>query len=209
LIAGFYGIVDLPAAAGPAEAEALAAQLLDGGAPMIQLRMKRAPTRALLACARTLRALCSRRGAGLCVNDRLDVALLSSADAVHLGQDDLPLGAARALAAGRLLIGISTHSLAQAQAALTGGADYLGFGPVWGTASKPHPDPVQGLSALAAVVRAAGPVPVVAIGGITPVRAAAVANAGAAAAAAIAAVNQAPDPTAAARSIHHTFRASG
>jgi thiamine-phosphate pyrophosphorylase len=144
-----------------------------------------------------------RAGAG--VNDRLDVALAVGADAVHLGQDDLPLADARRVAQGRLLIGVSTHDEAQVRAAVAGGADYLGFGPVYATGTKENPDPVQGTAGLARAVAAAGGVPIVAIGGITVERAAEVAAAGATAACAIAAVNGAKDPEAAGRAIACAF----
>ena len=114
--------------------------------------------------------LCRAAGVPFCVNDRLDVALAVGADVVHLGQDDLPLADAQRVraVAGRpdLLIGFSTHNLAQALAAAAGGADYIGFGPVFGTRSKLNPDPTVGLEALAEVCGAVA-VPVVAIGGIT------------------------------------------
>jgi thiamine-phosphate pyrophosphorylase len=197
---GFYAIVDAPADAGAAVA--LAGRLLAGGACALQLRAKRTPTRALVEIGRALRAVV--RGVPFIVNDRIDVALLVGADGVHLGQDDLSLADARRIAPG-LLVGVSTHDLEQVRAAA--GADYLGFGPVFATATKERPDPVQGLDGLAAAVRAAAPAPVVAIGGITVAAAPAVAAAGAAAAAVIAAVNGAPDPTAAARAVAGALRA--
>jgi thiamine-phosphate pyrophosphorylase len=142
------------------------------------------------------------------VNDRLDVALAVGADVVHLGQDDLSLADARRLRieAGRpdLSIGVSTHNHAQALAAATGGADYLGFGPIFGTGSKLNPDPIVGLDALAAVCRDVS-LPVVAIGGITLDTVGAVAQAGASAAALIAAVTSAPDPTAAGLQVAAAF----
>jgi thiamine-phosphate pyrophosphorylase len=109
--------------------------------------------------------------------------------------------------AGDLLIGVSTHDLAQVAAAVEGGADYIGYGPVFATGTKRDPDPVQGVDALRAAVARAAPVPVVAIGGITPERAAQVAATGCAAACAIASVNGAADPAAAARAIAAAFRA--
>jgi thiamine-phosphate diphosphorylase len=141
------------------------------------------------------------------MNDRLDVALAVGADVVHLGQDDLPLAeASRIVAEGghRIVMGISTHNPAQAEAALAGGADYIALGPVFGTASKLNPDPVVGLETLAAVCRRAS-VPVVAIGGITLDRVTDVAAAGAAAAAVIAAVARARDVTAAGRAVRAAF----
>jgi thiamine-phosphate pyrophosphorylase len=205
LIHGLYGMVDLPGDGTPAQAVALCERLVRGGAGIVQLRMKGAPTRALMGCAQALAARCAELAVALCINDRVDIALLVGAAAVHLGQDDLPLEAAQALAGGRLQIGVSTHSLEQALAAAAGRADYLAFGPVFATGSKLNPDPVQGLKALAAVTAQVAPLPVVAIGGVTPERAVAVARAGARAAATIAGVNAAADPVAAARRVVAAF----
>jgi thiamine-phosphate pyrophosphorylase len=197
---GFYAVVDNPASL--AEGRALAEALVRGGACAIQVRVKRGPARAFVELARAVRKVVAE--VPLIVNDRLDVALIAGADGVHLGQDDLPLASARAIAP-KLIIGVSTHDPAQAAAAARLGADYVGFGPVFPTATKENPDPVQGLEGLAAAVAAAGRVPVVAIGGITVERAADVARAGAAAACAISAVNRAPDVVAAARAIAAVF----
>ena len=200
---GLYGMVDLPRSGGGPPAGRLARQLLDGGARWLQLRMKGASAAALLAVVDELRPLCRAREATLIVNDRLDVALAGAADGVHLGQDDLPLAEARKLAPAGFLVGVSTHNEAQAQAALDGGADYIGFGPCFPTSTKDNPDPVVGLERLALVCRL--PLPVVAIGGITLERVPDIARAGARAAAIISGVNRAPDVTAAARSVCASF----
>jgi len=184
----------------------LAEKLVRGGAAILQMRAKRASSRELVALGRELRALTREAGIPFVVNDRLDVALIVEADAVHLGQDDLPLAAARRVAGGRLAIGISTHTPAQAEEFARAGADYLGFGPVYATTTKENPDPVQGVAALAEAVRRAAPVPVVAIGGITVERAPEIVAAGAAAMCVIGAVNAAPDPVEAARQIAAAFR---
>lgn len=207
-IRGFYGIADLPPAAGPAVARPLGELLAGAGACVVQLRQKGAEAALMLENARALGAVLLPRGIPLCVNDRLDVALAAGAAACHLGQEDLPLAAARAVAGGRLWIGISTHGRAQAEDALRGGADYLGFGPVFPTTGKADPDPVVGLEALAEVCRLAR-VPVVAIGGITVARAAEVAAAGASAAAAIGAVLRGSDPAGAGRAIAAAFARAG
>jgi thiamine-phosphate pyrophosphorylase len=139
------------------------------------------------------------------VNDRLDVALAAGADGVHLGQDDLPLrDALRIRASQRLMIGVSTHSLVQAEAAAREGADYIGFGPVFATRTKPNPEPATGLDRLREVCAAVS-LPVVAIGGITLATVDAVAATGASAAAVIAAVDDAWDRVAAARRIAEAF----
>jgi thiamine-phosphate diphosphorylase len=200
-IRGFYAILDR-------DDEALArALVIAGGARVLQVRIKPrggAPAgapgaRELIRIASVARRVCDEAGAALVVNDRVDVALAAGADGVHLGQTDLPLAEARALAGGRLWIGISTHDLAQVRAALAGGADYLGYGPVFATVTKANPDPVQGIEKLRAAAALAGQTPVVAIGGITPAHVAEVYGAGAAAVCAIGAVNDAPDVADAAR----------
>jgi len=202
IVRGLYGMVDLPATAEPAAATALAGALVDGGARVLQLRMKGADAAEQLALARLLAPWCRARGVTFIVNDRVDVALAAGADGVHLGQDDLPLPAARTIVPAGFLIGVSTHDEAQARAAA--GADYIGFGPCFTTSTKQNPDPVVGLDRLARVC-AASPIPVVAIGGITLDTVAAVARAGAAAAAIIRAVNAAPDVAAAARAASAAF----
>jgi thiamine-phosphate pyrophosphorylase len=200
---GLYGMIDLPAGATMATATRLATELLDGGACVLQLRMKDASGAELYAFAQALQPLCRQRNVPFIVNDRLDVALAAAADGVHLGQDDLPLAAARPLVPAGFVIGISTHNESQARAAIDGGADYLGFGPCFPTRSKRDPDPVVGLERLAFVSGLGAPV--VAIGGITRDTIAAVAASGAAAAAVIRAVNNAPDVVAAAREVAAAF----
>lgn len=196
---GFYAVFDRID-------DALADALL-GVATVVQVRVKSAAPGELLAVARWARARTLAAGALLVVNDDLAIAEAASADAVHLGQDDLPLAEARRKT--RLAIGVSTHDLDQVRRAVAGGADYLGYGPVYPTATKANPDPVQGVLALTAAVRAAAPIPVVAIGGVSPGHAAALAATGVAAACAIAAVNRAVDPAAAARAIAAAFAGAG
>jgi thiamine-phosphate diphosphorylase len=203
-IRGFYAILDR-------DDEALARALVGpGGARVLQVRIKPRtgppiPAVELVRIAAMARRVCDEAGAALVMNDRVDVALAAGADGVHLGQGDLPLAEARALAGGRLWIGISTHDLAQVRAARDGGADYLGYGPVFPTATKANPDPVQGIARLREAVALAGATPVVAIGGITPERAAAVYGAGAAAVCAIGAVTDAADPAGVARRMGGAF----
>jgi len=207
---GYYAIVDVtPELLGDGERLVARARRLLAASPCcLQLRAKGAGGRALTAAARPLLALCRDAGVPFCVNDRLDVALAIGADVVHLGQDDLPLADALRVraAAGMpgLVIGFSTHNLAQARAAAAGGADYIGYGPIFATGSKLNPDPTVGIATLAEVCRAVD-VPVVAIGGIGLAAVDAVAAAGAAAAALIAAVDAAPDPTAAGRAVAASF----
>lgn len=176
-----------------------AAAACRGGAAVVQLRAKHATDREALAWARRIRALTREHGALFVVNDRFDLALLAEADGVHLGQDDLPPEALPGDARARLLVGRSTHTLAQARACAEP-VDYLAFGPLFGTTSKQSPHDARGLDALGEVVRAAAPRPVVAIGGIDARRIGQVAAAGAGAAV-ISAVAGAHDPEAAVRAL--------
>lgn len=171
---------------------AVAEQLCAGGARLLQLRIKRRPSRDFLSDALAVGRICRRHGATFIVNDRLDVALAAGADGVHLGQDDLPLPAARSLCGPEKIVGVSTHSLAQALAAQAAGADYVGFGPLFGTTSKATGYTPRGLDRLAEVCDRLT-IPAVAIGGITTERAPAVLAAGAAAVAMIGALVSAPD----------------
>jgi thiamine-phosphate pyrophosphorylase len=195
-IRGFYAVLDR-------DDEDLA-RVLVGAARVLQVRIKpragRCDAAALVRIARMARRICDAAGAALIVNDRIDIALAADADGVHLGQADLPIEAARRISRD-LWIGISTHDLAQVQAACAAGADYLGFGPVFATVTKQDPDPVQGTSGLAAAVVAAAAAgrPLVAIGGITAADIDDIYRTGAHAICAISAVNDARDPGDAAR----------
>jgi len=191
-----YAIVDpLDGERAPA---ALAALLLAGGARLLQLRMKSASSRDLLAAAERIRPLAHAAGALFLVNDRPDVARAVEADGVHLGQDDLPVAAARRVLGPGRMVGVSTHDVEQARAAVADGADYVAVGPIYATTSKDHPIPPRGLE-LVRAVRAAVPCPIVAIGGITAETAPLVRAAGADAVAMIGALVRAPDPAAAVR----------
>jgi len=178
-----------------------------GGAAVVQLRAKHGADRERLAWGRAIRALTRQSGARFVVNDRFDLALLCEADAVHLGQDDLPPAAIPATARSRLAVGRSTHDLSQALAARAEGVDYLAFGPVFTTRTKTSDYEERGLDALAEIARALSPLPVVAIGGIDADCIGRVAASGAAGAAVIRAVAMAHDPEAAtARLVSHFER---
>jgi len=192
----FYAMVDT---AGGHEPVTLAETLLDAGALIMQLRLKDAPGRDFLAAARAIAGMCRKRGATFIVNDRVDIAMLAGAEGVHLGQTDLPLAAARRIAGPGMTIGVSTHSAEQARAAEDGGADYIGFGPLYAGGLKNNAAGM-GLDNLRAI-RAAVKIPIVAIGGITEARVAETLAAGADAAAIITDVLQAPDIGAKVRSI--------
>ena len=192
----FYAMVD---PADGHEPVALAETLLDAGARVMQLRLKDAGGRDFLAAARAIAAMCRARGAILIINDRVDIAILAEAHGVHLGQEDLPLEAARRIAGPDLIIGISTPTVDQARAAEVGGADYIGFGPMYSGGLK-NIATGQGLDRLRAI-RAAVKIPIVAIGGIIEARVPEVLAAGADAVAIITDVVKAPDITAKVRSI--------
>jgi thiamine-phosphate diphosphorylase len=140
-------------------------QLLEGGAGMIQLRAKATASRDFLELAQVARELTKPFDCKMIVNDRIDIALASAADGVHLGQEDLPLQVGRKLLADKI-IGVSTHTTDQAKEAEENGADYIGFGPVFGTSTKDTGYGARGLDMLARI-RAAVALPIVAIGGIT------------------------------------------
>lgn len=177
---------------------AVAEAALAGGADMIQLRDKTPDLRRLLPQARRIRAACRAHGALFIVNDRLDLALAAGADGVHVGQDDLPATVARRLLGPDLILGVSTHDLAQAGAAVNAGADYIGFGPMFGTRTKETGYTPRG-TAMLREIRDTVRVPIVAIGGITLENVGEVIAAGADAPAVISAVAGAPDVAAAAR----------
>lgn len=198
-LGGLYVIVG-----GPDPVEQARAAIA-GGARVVQVRVKDAPAGAVLEAARRVVALAAGR-ALVIVNDRADLALLSGADGVHLGDEDLPAAEARRLLGPGLLVGRTTRTLEEARAALAEGADHVGFGPIFATRTKALPVPPRGLDALAAVT-AALPAPVVAIGGIGQDTIAGVARAGAACAAVIEAVYGAGDPAANAAVLAAAFEA--
>ena len=138
---------------------------LIAGAHLLQLRQKRSGDQHFLSRSCQLKTLCAEYQVPFIVNDRPDIAFLSAADGLHLGQDDLDIDAARKIVGEEMPIGRSTHSLEQALVAEAEGADYIGFGPVFKTPSKENPDPVVGIEKLREVVSRIS-LPVVAIGGI-------------------------------------------
>jgi len=159
-----YAILDPEQTRGRPAQRVLAA-LLEAGVSILQLRVKSLPPVDFLELAKQARAVTRAHGCQLIINDRVDIALACGADGVHLGQDDLPLSAGRKLM-GQKIIGISTHDLDQARAAERAGADYIGFGPMFGTRTKATGYEARGPEMLHQIRRAVT-LPIVAIGGIT------------------------------------------
>lgn len=190
--------------AAPRSVELVVAQALAAGARAIQLRDKDAGAGALLPLALRLREATRQAGALLFLNDRFDVALAADADGVHLGPDDLPVAAVRAVAPKGFLIGHSCDTVAEARAAVAQGADYIGCGAVWATTTKDGVGEAIGLDRLDEVARAVT-VPVLGIGGITPERAEEVARTAAAGVAVIGGVMAAADPGEAVRRLLAPF----
>jgi len=164
-----------------------------GGARAVQLRDKHRPARELMEIGSVLRAITREGGALLFVNDRLDIALALEADGAHLGPDDIPVADARRWVPSDFLIGRSADRIDEARSAVTDGADYIGCGTVYPTATKPDAGEVIGVAELDRVA-AALDVPVVGIGGITLDRAVAVAATHAAGVAVVSDLMAAEDP---------------
>ena len=160
----FYAILDPEQLAGR-PAGAVLEELLKGGARWLQLRVKSLTPADFFELAQMVRVRTRARGCKLIINDRVDIALACNADGVHLGQDDLPLAVGRRLV-GRKIIGVSTHDLEQARQAEQGSADYIGFGPMFGTVTKDTGYAPRGIAMLRQI-RAGVTLPIVAIGGIT------------------------------------------
>lgn len=140
-------------------------EALEGGVTLVQYRAKTASSAEMYAEAMQLKALCDSFNVPLIINDRLDIAMAVGAAGVHLGQDDLPCAAARKILGEDYIIGVSAHNPAEAKAALQSGADYLGCGAVFGTATKADVKKL-GTEGLTAICREKG-LPVVGIGGVT------------------------------------------
>ena len=175
-----YAIVDVVCFASPHSVHEIATyarELAAGGAMLIQYRSKAGDAREILSDARELRRALNI-GITLIMNDRADLCLAAAYDGVHVGQDDLSPGAARAIVGPNRILGVSTHNLHQVREADLEPADYIAIGPVFATRSKERPDPVVGLEGVRAA-RAATAKPLVAIGGITRANARSVIEAGA------------------------------
>jgi thiamine-phosphate pyrophosphorylase len=171
----------------------LVGEALAGGATTVQLRAKRMGGREMLELAGAMRDRCREAGALFIVNDRVDVAMACDADGVHVGMQDLPLDATRRLLGSDAIIGFSPLEMSDVLRARAEGADYVGLGPVFGTASKADAQPPLGLAGLARQAAAVA-MPSVGIGGIDAANAPAVIRAGVDGVAVISAIQNAADP---------------
>ncbi len=199
LPSGIYAIIN-PGSRQDMDAIALARRSLDAGVHVLQLRAKSLAAGEMCDLAKDMARLCQSYDCLFIVNDRLDVALASGAHGVHLGQDDLPLEAARSIVPPGFTVGISTHSLEEAKEAESAGADYIGFGAMYETVTKEDVTPPRGKRGLTEVAAAVN-IPVIAIGGITREHINEIKQADASGAAVISSIIARPDPGAAAREL--------
>ena len=203
-----YCILDLGYVAAAA-AERVTAALLAGGADLLQLRAKNHDLGVIESVARRVLPLCRAAGVPFILNDHAALAAALGCDGVHLGQEDASLTEARALTGTRMLIGRSTHSLAQARTALADGFDYIGFGPLFPTPTKAG-RPAIGLADVAAMERDVGAhIPAYCIGGIHPGNLCQVLAAGARRIVMVSALLQAPDIHAATRGVARALQGQG
>ena len=196
---GVYLVTDERLSKGRATAEIVRAAIR-GGVDAVQLRGKDLPIREQLTIGRALRTITREAGVLFIVNDRLDLALALDADGVHVGQDDLPADVVRRLVGPEWIVGVSAATIAEARAARDDGADYIGVGPIWGTATKLDAGVAVG-PGLIATLKAAVELPMVGIGGIGAGNAAQVIAAGGDGVAVVSAIMSADDPEAAARDL--------
>jgi thiamine-phosphate pyrophosphorylase len=187
--------VDVAARAGWSFSD-LAQAFLDGGAPLIQLRAKQLSSEAFLQLCDLVVELAHPYGTTIIVNDRADLARMSGASGVHVGQDDLAPAAARAVLGEHRLLGYSTHTIAQVEAAMMEPVDYIAVGPIFGTRTKATGYDAVGLELVAGAARRTEGRPVVAIGGITLETAPSVIAAGASGVAVISDLLTGGDPSA-------------
>jgi len=173
---------------------------LAGGADLVQLRDKAAGDDELLEAAARARERCAAHGALFILNDRPDLAVAAGADGVHVGQDDMPVAAAREIVGPHAIVGLSTHSIAQADAGARSGADYIAVGPVHATPTK-EGRPAIGLEPIRHAAAHVTQVPWFAIGGIDAHTVGEVVTAGAGRAVIVRAIAQAQDPEAVAREL--------
>jgi thiamine-phosphate pyrophosphorylase len=199
-----YALVD-PERAGGRDLAVLARLLAQGGATLVQLRDKHSDTRLMVARARAIKAALAPLDVPLLINDRVDVALASGSDGVHVGQDDMAVEDARRLLGADAIIGLSVKTVAQAEAAPLNLLDYAGIGGVFATSSKDNPSPPIGPAGLARIVgafrRRAPEFPLCGIAGIDASNAGDAIAAGADGVAVISALSLKGDPQAAAHDL--------
>jgi thiamine-phosphate pyrophosphorylase len=199
-----YVITDRRIARGLSHAE-IARRAIEGGADVVQLRDKGLPCRDLFAAACEIREITREAGVLFVVNDRIDIAIASGADGVHLGQDDLPVRDARRLAPPGFILGVSVGSVEDAVAAESAGAGYVAVSPIFPTTSKANAGQGYGIPVLRAICSAVA-LPVIAIGGISPGNVPQVIAAGAEGVAVISSVVGQEDITEAARQMKRIIR---
>jgi thiamine-phosphate pyrophosphorylase len=199
-----YALVD-PERAGGRDLAVLARLLAQGGATLVQLRDKHSDTRVMVARARAIKAALAPLDVPLLINDRVDVALASGSDGVHVGQDDMAVEDARRLLGADAIIGLSVKTVPQAEAAPLDLLDYAGIGGVFATSSKDNPSPPIGPAGLARIVgafrRRAPEFPLCGIAGIDASNAGDAIAAGADGVAVISALSLKGDPQAAAHDL--------
>ena len=192
-----YAILDATPAQSIESLVSLAKKLADAGVQLVQLRAKRLPARQFQEIATALVAA-TPVSVKIIINDRPDIASITHAAGVHVGQEDLPMAAARQICPTPQWVGISTHNLEQLRAASDTSADYIAVGPIYPTTTKQNPDPVVGLDLIRAATKLTRK-PLVAIGGITIKSAGEVFRAGADSVAIISDLLNARDPAQRAR----------
>ena len=178
----------------------LAELAITGGADTVQCRQKTGTTRELITTAQSIQTTCAQHKVPLIVNDRADIALAVGATGAHFGQDDMPVSMGRQILSTTAIIGASARTEEKILAAISEGADYIGFGPIYGTTSKPDAETAKGLDRLRRMCEIAD-CPVIAIGGITVQTAGDVIRAGAHGIAVISAVCAHPEPTVATQAL--------
>ena len=178
----------------------LAALAIEGGADTVQFRQKQGTTRELIAIAEDMQTVCEQHKVPLIVNDRADIALAVGATGAHFGQDDMPVSIGRQILSTKATIGASARTEDKILVAISEGADYIGFGPIYGTSSKADAETAKGLERLRRMCDIAA-CPVIAIGGITVQTAGDVIRAGAHGIAVISAVCAHPEPTVATQAL--------
>lgn len=159
-----YGILDLGYVS-PDDALSVAGQMIGGGVKILQLRAKSRSLETIRKLAKALAPVCRQAGVPFLLNDHPGLVAETGADGVHVGQNDMRVSEVRRIVGPDAVIGLSTHSLTQALAACEANPDYIGFGPLFATPTKPDYQPV-GLGEIAAVHRRV-PLPIFCIGGIT------------------------------------------